>query len=102
MSTGAGAGYNVPDIDVTLADFVNQAAVLHSKLVRYRAWFDRISTGTDQQAADALVAKVAADGGTLSGPKALLIIQAMREVTYWGGLYAPTYCLDVSGPPRTT
>jgi hypothetical protein len=98
MANGAGAGYNVPDIDKDLADLAGLACAYKAKAADMRAWYDRISQGTDQEAADALIAKVEGDGGELDGPKALLIIQAMREMTFWGATFAPTYTLDVRGP----
>jgi cell division FtsZ-interacting protein ZapD len=94
----AGSGYNITDINRTVATLARQATALKAQAADVRAWFDRISTGTDQEAADALVAHVEASGGTLSAADALLLIQAMREVTFFAATFAPTYTLDVRGP----
>ena len=92
------SSYNVPDIESAVKILAQEACAFKAKAADLRAWFDRISTGTDTEARDALIAKVASEGGTLSTDRALLIIQAMREFTYWGATFAPTYTTDVRGP----
>jgi hypothetical protein len=94
----AGSGYIVTDINRTVATLARQATALKAQAADVRAWFDRISTGTNEEAADALIAHVQAGGGTLSTADALLLVQALREITYWAGNFAPTYTLDVRGP----
>lgn len=76
----------------------NGATALKAQGADLRSWLDRLSTGTEQEAADAVVARVQAEGGTISASDALLAVRATRELTFWTASFAPTYTLDVRGP----
>lgn len=72
---------------------------LKDDLAKMRRWYDRISTNSDDNAAaTALENVITADGYTITHPEALLFIKAMREMTFWGATFAPTFTLDISGP----
>lgn len=94
----AGLGYNFNTINATVATLAKDATALKAKAADIRAWFDRLSTGTDDEAATALRLAVESNGGTLPQADALLLIRAMREVTFFAATFAPTYTLDVRGP----
>ena len=83
MATGAGAGYNVPDIDAKVAVYARRCIE---------------DNADDDICAAALKAKIEADGGTITDAKALKLVQAIREMTYWAMSFAPTHTLDVRGP----
>lgn len=91
--------YDYTQIVKTVTTLARSATALKAQAADARVWFDRVSTGTDQEAADALAAAVLADTGVSVPPaEALVMVKAMREVTYWAATFAPTYVLDVRGP----
>ncbi len=101
MSIGAGAGYNMPDIDRTVASLAQGSLKLCAQAADLRKWLERVAPNGEadkKAAAAALAGKVNADGQSLDPDKALLIVNAIYEMTWWANSFAPTYTLDVRGP----
>jgi hypothetical protein len=103
--SGAGAGYNVNDWDSAIskqADLCVTTTVSGADLQRSLTRLLELASlhpvnCTDAEAAAVLVTVF---GGVdiLPTAKALLWVQAIRQMSYWCGLFAPTVTLDVRGP----